>query len=83
MNSLVGFTYVLFRLVFLLSSLVACASLWFPVARPGSTEPSLEDQNALRRACSLSDLNRPAVTRRILPAPPVNGKGAFKWPLRH
>ena len=28
---------------------------------------------SLRRACSLSDLNKPNVSRRILPAPPNNG----------
>ena len=43
--------------------------------RPHSTEPNLgSDDPNLRRACSLSDLNRPAVTRRILPSPPTNGK---------
>ena len=40
-------------------------------SRPSSTEPnSLENNSSLRRACSLSDLNRPAVTKRLLPAPP-------------
>ena len=44
------------------------------VDRPRSTEPTIVDPNSgLRRACSLSDLNRPPVTRRILPAPPANG----------
>lgn len=28
---------------------------------------------SLRRACSLSDLNKPNVSRRILPSPPNNG----------
>ena len=41
--------------------------------RPRSTDPSASAAGDLRRACSLSDLNRPAVTRRILPAPPTNG----------
>ena len=31
---------------------------------------------SLRRACSLSDLNKPNVTRRILPSPPNNGRQA-------
>ena len=40
-------------------------------SRPSSTEPnSLDHNSSLRRACSLSDLNRPAVTKRLLPAPP-------------
>merc|ERR550532_572495 len=44
-------------------------------SRPSSTEPnSLDHNSSLRRACSLSDLNRPAVTKRLLPAPPVSGK---------
>ncbi|TRY77805.1 hypothetical protein TCAL_14383 [Tigriopus californicus] len=43
--------------------------------RPRSTEPSSSNDAHLRRACSLSDLNRPAVTRRILPAPPTNVSG--------
>ena len=46
----------------------------FAVAeRPHSTEPTVTDSSGLRRACSLSDLNRPNVARRILPAPPTNG----------
>jgi hypothetical protein len=28
----------------------------------------------LRRACSLSDLNKPNVSRRVLPSPPNNGR---------
>ncbi len=28
----------------------------------------------LRRACSLSDLNKPNVARRVLPSPPNNGR---------
>merc|ERR550519_329403 len=44
-------------------------------SRPSSTEPqSMDNNSSLRRACSLSDLNRPAVTKRLLPAPPVSGK---------
>jgi hypothetical protein len=43
--------------------------------RPHSTEPTATDPSGLRRACSLSDLNRPNVTRRILPAPPTNVSG--------
>ena len=44
-------------------------------SRPSSTEPhSLDNNSSLRRACSLSDLNRPAVTKRLLPAPPTSGK---------
>ena len=40
-------------------------------SRPSSTEPhSMDNNSSLRRACSLSDLNRPAVTKRLLPAPP-------------
>lgn len=40
-------------------------------SRPSSTEPhNLDNNSSLRRACSLSDLNRPAVTKRLLPAPP-------------
>merc|ERR1719319_456975 len=33
---------------------------------------------SLRRACSLSDLNKPNVPRRILPAPPANGVSGKK-----
>ena len=47
---------------------------------PGSSpktspeEPKTDGQGtSLRRACSLSDLNKPNVPRRILPAPPANG----------
>merc|ERR1711892_1446031 len=49
---------------------------------PGSSpktspeEPKTEAQGtSLRRACSLSDLNKPNVPRRILPAPPANVSG--------
>ena len=59
------FLHVFFRFVS-----VGAAS---PAERPKSTEPTSSDPNHLRRACSLSDLNRPNVTRRILPAPPTNG----------
>jgi len=34
-----------------------------------------QDGTALRRACSLSDLNKPNVPRRVLPAPPGNVSG--------
>ena len=48
--------------------------------RPASAEPGqMADPNSLRRACSLSDLNRPPVTRRILPAPPANGTYFFHF----
>jgi len=40
-----------------------------------STPSSSKDGTSLRRACSLSDLNKPAVPRRLLPAPPANGSG--------
>eukprot|EP00095_Tigriopus_kingsejongensis_P003257 maker-scaffold69_size418775-snap-gene-2.28 protein:Tk03257 transcript:maker-scaffold69_size418775-snap-gene-2.28-mRNA-1 annotation:"mitogen-activated protein kinase-binding protein 1-like isoform x2" len=43
--------------------------------RPRSTEPTSTNDANLRRACSLSDLNHPPVTRRILPAPPTNVSG--------
>ena len=52
-------------------------------ASSGSAPTSVEEGKAeageaggrsLRRACSLSDLNKPSVPRRILPAPPPNGK---------
>jgi len=36
---------------------------------------SSKDGTSLRRACSLSDLNKPSVPRRILPAPPSNVSG--------
>jgi len=49
---------------------------------PGSSpktspeEPKTDGQGtSLRRACSLSDLNKPNVPRRILPAPPANVSG--------
>jgi len=49
---------------------------------PGSSpktspeEPKSDAQGtSLRRACSLSDLNKPNVPRRILPAPPANVSG--------
>eukprot|EP00090_Calanus_glacialis_P047022 TRINITY_DN951_c0_g1_i1.p1 TRINITY_DN951_c0_g1~~TRINITY_DN951_c0_g1_i1.p1 ORF type:complete len:1635 (-),score=371.74 TRINITY_DN951_c0_g1_i1:570-5474(-) len=49
---------------------------------PGSSpktspeEPKTDAQGtSLRRACSLSDLNKPNVPRRILPAPPANVSG--------
>jgi len=39
-------------------------------------EPKTDGQGtSLRRACSLSDLNKPNVPRRILPAPPANVSG--------
>merc|ERR1719510_2302743 len=53
-------------------------------ASSGSANTSVEDSKAetgeaggrsLRRACSLSDLNKPSVPRRILPAPPPNVSG--------
>merc|ERR1719361_131711 len=46
-----------------------------------SSSPKTEEGKAesggssLRRACSLSDLNKPSVPRRILPAPPANVSG--------
>ena len=40
----------------------------------GKPEASEAGGRSLRRACSLSDLNKPSVPRRILPAPPPNGK---------
>ena len=40
------------------------------------SEGGKQDVN-LRRACSLSDLNKPAVARRILPSPPNNGTHIF------
>ena len=39
-----------------------------------SSSTSSKDATSLRRACSLSDLNKPAVPRRLLPAPPANGR---------
>ena len=48
-------------------------------SRPSSTEPnSMDNSSSLRRACSLSDLNRPAVTKRLLPAPPTVGNAYFQ-----
>merc|ERR1719278_448067 len=44
-------------------------------ATSSSTPTSSKDGTSLRRACSLSDLNKPAVPRRLLPAPPANGSG--------
>ena len=40
----------------------------------GKPEAGEAGGRSLRRACSLSDLNKPSVPRRILPAPPPNGK---------
>jgi len=48
-----------------------------PASSPKTSpdEPKTDGQGtSLRRACSLSDLNKPNVPRRILPAPPANGK---------
>merc|ERR1719495_192337 len=48
-----------------------------PASSPKTSpeEPKTDAQGtSLRRACSLSDLNKPNVPRRILPAPPANGK---------
>ena len=43
-------------------------------AKASPEEPKSEQGTSLRRACSLSDLNKPNVPRRILPAPPANGR---------
>jgi len=54
-------------------------------AKTSPEEPKTDAQGtSLRRACSLSDLNKPNVPRRILPAPPANGKkgGAHNHPSR-
>jgi len=44
-------------------------------AKASPEEPKSEQGTSLRRACSLSDLNKPNVPRRILPAPPANVSG--------
>merc|ERR550534_980321 len=46
-----------------------------PASTSTATPTSSKDGTSLRRACSLSDLNKPAVPRRLLPAPPANGSG--------
>ena len=43
-------------------------------AEEAKAEAGQAGGSSLRRACSLSDLNKPSVPRRILPAPPANGK---------
>ena len=47
-----------------------------PPAAGGGSSGSVN----LRRACSLSDLNKPNVARRVLPSPPNNGRTSWQQP---